>query len=129
MSDEEAPTRERLIALGFPVADADAVLTRGERDEWRASDKDARRAFVTARYRVLQYVGDNLGDFLGHENDTPQARRRMTAPYDAFWGERWFAIPNPSYGSWEGALSRGLPTGSPADSVRAARRRGLRLDR
>lgn len=129
MGDEEAPTRDRLLALGFPVADADAILTRGERPEWAPSDKDTRRAFVADRYRILHYVGDNLGDFLGHENDTPEARRRLTAPYDAFWGVRWFALPNPSYGSWEGALTRGLPQGSPADSVAAARRRALRLDR
>lgn len=129
MADEEAPTRARLAALGFPVADDDAILPRGERPEWRASDKDARRAFVASRYRVLQYVGDNLGDFLGHENDTPEARRRLTAPYDAFWGVRWFALPNPAYGSWEGALTRGLPQGSPADSARAAKRRALRVDR
>ncbi len=126
---EEAPTAARLAALGFPIADGDAVLVRGERPEWAASDKDPRRAFVTANYRVLHYVGDNLGDFLGHENDTPAARRALTAPYDAWWGVRWFALPNPTYGSWEGALTRGLPSGSPADSARAAKRRALQVDR
>ncbi len=128
-ADEEAPTAARLAALGFPIADGDAILARGERPEWAASDKDTRRAFVADRYRVLHYLGDNLGDFLGHENDTPEARRQMTAPYDAWWGVRWFAFPNPSYGSWETALTRGLPPGSPADSARAAKRRALRLDR
>ena len=128
-ADEEAPTAARLAALGFPIADGDAILTRGERPGWAASDKDTRRAFVAGRYRILQYLGDNLGDFLGHENDTPEARRQMTAPYDAWWGMRWFALPNPTYGSWETALTRGLPAGSPADSARAAKRRALRVER
>ena len=128
-ADEEAATTARLVALGFPVADGDAVLVRGERPEWAASDKDARRAFVTGRYRVLHYLGDNLGDFLGRENDTPAARRALTSPYDAWWGVRWFALPNPTYGSWESALTRTLPAGSPADSARAAKRRALRVER
>ena len=27
----------------------------------------------------------------------------MMAPYAEWWGQRWFMLPNPTYGSWEPA--------------------------
>ncbi len=105
---EEADTRRNLAALGFPLdADEDGVLTRGERPAWAASDKGPRRADVAARYRILQLVGDNLGDVLSGEDAAVAARDALVAPYDAFWGTRWFLLPNPTYGSWESAITRG----------------------
>jgi len=122
-ADEEASTARTLEALGFPVADGDAVLTRGERPEWVASDKGPRRAFVAARYRVVQYVGDNLGDFVSGENATVEARAALAASYEGFWGTRWFMLANPTYGSWEGALTQGATT---PEAARAAKVRALR---
>ena len=29
---------------------------------------------------------------------------REVEPYAGWWGTRWFMLPNPQYGSWEGAL-------------------------
>ena len=122
---EEAPTVASLRRLGFPAADSGAVLTRGERAEWAAADKGARRAFVTATHRVVLYVGDNLGDFVSGEAAPVAARDALVAPYEAYWGTRWFMLPNPTYGSWEGALTRGT-TG--ADAGRAAKRAALRVE-
>ena len=122
-ADEEASTARTLEALGFPVADGDALLTRGERPEWAASDKGPRRAFVAARYRVVQYVGDNLGDFVSGENATVEARAALAASYEEFWGTRWFMLANPTYGSWEGALTQGTAT---PEAARAAKVRALR---
>jgi len=31
-------------------------------------------------------------------------RRRLAEQYDDYWGTRWIVLPNPQYGSWEGAL-------------------------
>jgi acid phosphatase len=99
----EAATRENLRRLGFPVEDApDAVLTQGERPGW--TPKRARRAWVAERYRVLLLVGDNLGDFAPSVDTTLAARQQMADRYEAFWGTRWIALPNPQYGSWRGTL-------------------------
>jgi acid phosphatase len=99
----EAATRDNLRRLGFPVVDApDAVLTQGERPGW--TPKRARRAWVAERYRVLLLVGDNLGDFAPSPDTSLAVRQRRANQYEAFWGTRWIALPNPQYGSWRGAL-------------------------
>lgn len=103
--DEEAATRRNLEALGFPIAtDYDAVIARGERPEFAPSDKAPRRAVVAERFRIVQQIGDNLGDFLSGVDTTVEARLALVEPYESWWGERWFVLPNPQYGSWESAL-------------------------
>jgi acid phosphatase len=98
----EAATRDNLDALGFPVEDdPDAVLTQGEKPGWEP--KAPRRAWVAERYRVLLLVGDNLGDFVEPADTTLAVRQRRADSYEEFWGTRWIALPNPQYGSWEGA--------------------------
>lgn len=98
----EGATRDNLRRLGFPVEDdPDAVLTQGEKPGWEP--KEPRRKWVAERYRVLLLVGDNLGDFVEPADTTLAARQRMADNYEKFWGARWIAMPNPQYGSWEGA--------------------------
>ena len=36
--------------------------------------------------------------------NTPEGREQAIEPYLAWIGERWFVLPNPTYGSWEPAL-------------------------
>lgn len=101
----EAATRRNLEAYGFPLVGAgDVVLTRGERPGWDTSDKEMRRRAVAERYRVLLLVGDNLGDFLPGVERTPGERAEMVEAHASYWGTRWILLPNPQYGSWEGAL-------------------------
>ena len=101
----EEATRNNLARLGFPMAEGeDVVITRGEREEWADSDKGPRRAAVAERYRVLLLVGDNLGDFLDGVDASVAEREALAAPYADYWGTRWILLPNPQYGSWEGAL-------------------------
>lgn len=113
-------TVDNLKVLGFPLSEPeDTVLTIDEAQGW-TSAKSTRRQFVGERYRVLLLLGDNFGDFLDGGNDTVAARAGLFEPFRAWWGQRWFMLPNPSYGSWEGALTRG------ADDPTAAKRRALR---
>ncbi len=118
-STEEADTRANLLALGFPIDERDGfdcVLTAGEH-----GDKAARRRVVAARFRIVQLLGDNLGDFAAGmepaKGETPQQRvaasvaaerRRadLVAARSEWWGRRWILIPNPAYGSFE-AVVRG----------------------
>lgn len=104
---EEAALRSNLTALGFPIADAyDNVLTRGERTEW-TSDKTSRRTFVAGNYRVLILLGDDLNDFVAAAGKSIADRQELLNRYDAMWGQKWFVLPNPIYGSWERATAAG----------------------
>lgn len=102
-ADVEASTRDNLTVLGFPVDDApDAVLTQGEKNGWES--KTARREWVAERYRILLLVGDNFGDFASEVDTSLAARQRKSQSFQKYWGTRWIVLPNPQYGSWEGAL-------------------------
>lgn len=119
----EAATRRNLAAEQFPLdAALDTVLVRGERPEWSASAKGPRRAFVARHYRILLLIGDDLGDFVVDASGTPAERRTRAAAQSEWWGRRWIMIPNPTYGSWERAI-----TGSAPDPI-AARRSALQYE-
>ena len=49
-------------------------------------------------------VGDQLGDFVDVAANTVPGRKQAIAPYLDWVGQRWFVLPNPTYGSWEPAL-------------------------
>jgi acid phosphatase len=99
----EAATRRNLEAAGMPVDPrVDTVLSRGEREEW-TSDKSSRREWVAERYRIVLLVGDDFNDFVPARLPGPE-RDRLVERYRDRWGEGWIVLPNPNYGSWEGAL-------------------------
>lgn len=109
----DAATRNNLAATGFPLdPDMDTVITQGEREEWRSSDKTPRRAFVAKDYRILLLIGDNFGDFTGASRGTVEERSRSAEGFAPYWGKKWIVLPNPQYGSWEAAtfdFEYGLP--------------------
>jgi len=101
-SQEEA-TRRNLTQWNFPLDDKlDTLYCLGEKPEW-SSDKGTRREVIAKSYRVLMLFGDDLGDFLSDVKKSPEERRKLAEKYSANWGERWIVLPNPAYGSWEGA--------------------------
>ncbi|MCB1554508.1 MAG: acid phosphatase [Xanthomonadales bacterium] len=103
---ERAPTVANLRALGFPVReDGSNVILQGD-PRAPGEDKGTRRRWVGERYRVLLMLGDNLGDFIDGSRADHPSRNALIAPYESWWGERWFMLPNPSYGSWESAIRR-----------------------
>jgi predicted secreted acid phosphatase len=53
---------------------------------------------------VLMQFGDQIGDFVDVAANTPEGRRAAIEPYASWIGERWFVLPNPTYGSWEPSL-------------------------
>ena len=64
------------------------------------SDKGPRRAAIAADYRVLLLIGDDINDFFTPPA-TLEGRQQMLDRYAQFFGDRWFLVPNPMYGSWE----------------------------
>jgi 5'-nucleotidase (lipoprotein e(P4) family) len=93
-------TRQNILRVGIP---ADEVLCRTDRAN---GSKDPRFTAVQngvapstlPPLNVVMWVGDNIQDFPG----LTQAAIR-TAPDSSFaaFGERFIALPNPMYGSWE----------------------------
>ena len=73
-------------------------------DAGGGSGKDARRWAISARYCVIAQVGDQLGDFTDLFNDPAlsleQRRAAIGTPdFEIMWGEGWFMLPNPVYGT------------------------------
>ena len=104
---EKAETMANMEKLGFARADDPAAfLLLGEQPDW-VSDKTSRRALLAKSHRIVMLLGDDLKDMLPAQ--TVNALRRDSDPaaykqYLARFGERWFILPNPVYGSWERAL-------------------------
>lgn len=101
-------TWRNLKQLGFPLEEErhQLLLLNGS-DDW-GWDKATRRAYVARQYRVLQVVGDGLGDFIGSTATmTLEEQRHASSQYLEYWGERWFMLPNPVYGDWEKAILNG----------------------
>lgn len=125
--EERQQTVDNLRALGFPLAaDQSNLLLLGD-PRGAGSEKSARRRWVAAHYRVLLLLGDNLGDFVDQGSLGIAARDALVEPYRGWWGERWIMLPNPSYGSWEGAILRDCDAALGADPV-ACRRAALRYE-
>ena len=106
-ADQAEATLDNLRKAGFPVRDASQFLGLGtvvDGCESEGSEKACRRQLVGRSHRVLMQFGDQLGDFVAIVANTPQGREQAIRPYLNWVGERWFVLPNPSYGSWEPAL-------------------------
>jgi 5'-nucleotidase (lipoprotein e(P4) family) len=66
--------------------------------------KDPRRAAISVRYCVIAMAGDQLGDFsdLFNARGLAVAERRRaaaTGPLASLWGNGWFVLSNPVYGT------------------------------
>lgn len=100
-------TLSNLRKAGFPVKDASQFLGLGmvvDGCESEGSEKGCRRQLVGRKHRVLMQFGDQIGDMVTVVANTQNGREQAVRPYLGWVGERWFVLPNPSYGSWEPAL-------------------------
>lgn len=100
-------TLGNLRKAGFPISDVSQFLGLGtfvEDCEQMGSEKGCRRQLVGRTHRVLMQFGDQIGDMVTVLANTREGREQAVAPYLGWVGERWFVLPNPSYGSWEPAL-------------------------
>ena len=106
--DLNEATLDNLRQLGFPIAHGENVFlglgTVVQGCEQNGSEKGCRRELVGRTHRVLLQIGDQIGDFVDVNANTADGRRGAVEPYAGWIGERWFVLPNPTYGSWEPAL-------------------------
>lgn len=124
-------TLANLRTLGFPVADDSVYLGLGTEVPGCTqvgSDKGCRRQLVAQKYRVLMQVGDQFTDFLQVEDNTLAARDALLDKHQGWVGSRWWILPNPTYGGWEGA-SFNNAWSLPADLRNAAKREALEVAR
>ena len=120
-------TIANLKAVGLPVADDSVFLGLGtvvEGCEQNGSEKNCRRQLAGRKYRVLMQFGDQLGDFVQVVANTREGRGALYGEYEDWFGERWFMLPNPTYGSWEPALFNN-DWSQPRDARRQAKRGAL----
>jgi len=102
-AEVEADTRQNMERYGFPMGgNVDTFLMQGEKPEWTGA-KGARRAVVTADYRVLLNIGDNFGDFDDSYRSSEADRLKAFEANRARWGREWLMLANPSYGSFDTA--------------------------
>ena len=103
----QAATLANLKSAGLPVKDDSVFLGLGtfvEDCEQHGSEKNCRRRLAGQQYRVLMQFGDQLGDFARIDANTVEGRAALFAEYRDWFGERWWMLPNPTYGSWEPAM-------------------------
>jgi 5'-nucleotidase (lipoprotein e(P4) family) len=118
-------TRANLEAVGF--ADATTTANFLFRDKANGLDtKGQRRALVAQKYRILMLIGDNLGDFHEGYKSSLDARKALYNQFADYWGSRWIMIANPTYGSWEQAISNFDNALVPAE-IREKKLESLRL--
>lgn len=97
----------RSLGLDAPTLEAD-MMVRLERPDWN-SEKLSRRQQIASQYRIVLNIGDDLADFIPDMRREALAERERTrCRHRDWWGQRWFMIPNPMYGSWQRALGRDL---------------------
>lgn len=96
---EQEYTIQNLAKLGIKTDDYH-VLLKDEYKNW-TSNKQVRREILTEQYRILMIIGDDLNDFVNNAiNLDSQEKYKHFIDYYNFFGERWFLLPNPKYGSW-----------------------------
>jgi 5'-nucleotidase (lipoprotein e(P4) family) len=108
VAKSDDPTVEQLRELKLPLDPVgDRLLCSKDSKE---SDKTARRRICATKFRVLLQFGDQLGDFLQIPAGSADlgGREKLFLAHESMWGERWFQLPNPMYGSWEAAVGYGV---------------------
>jgi len=124
-------TIANLTAVGMPVKDDSVFLGLGtfvEGCEQNGSEKNCRRRLAGQKYRVLMQFGDQLGDFAEIVANTPDGRDALYEEYADWFGERWYMLPNPTYGSWEPAMFNNA-WDKPAATRRQSKLDGLQLSK
>jgi 5'-nucleotidase (lipoprotein e(P4) family) len=96
------------------------------------SDKSSRREAVKSRgHDIVMLIGDNLGDF-SEKWDKPattEDRKSDVSAQRSAFGNTFIVLPNPVYGTWEGAMQGYRRDYSPSqlDSLRRSALRPAKI--
>jgi 5'-nucleotidase (lipoprotein e(P4) family) len=105
---QKQATVDHISEVGIET-DIDHVLLAKERPGWDR-EKLTRREHIAKSHRVIMLLGDDYGDFVACSRASPRipctgpATRASRADdldtYKNYWGNGWYILPNPMYGSW-----------------------------
>lgn len=100
---EKEGTVTNLKQLGFPEVNDETLLIRTDNS---SSSKEPRRRAISAKYRVVLLMGDDLNDFSDFFENSKTVESRIAAVEQnkAQFGTHFIMLPNPMYGHWEDAL-------------------------
>lgn len=97
---QKQATIDNLKSAGFPDATDETVLLRQ-----KESSKEPRRQSISAKYRIVLLMGDNLDDLSNvFERKSVDDRFAEVDKAREFWGKKFIVLPNVMYGSWESAI-------------------------
>ena len=104
----EQGTIDDLREVGIET-DADHTFFANERPGWDR-EKVVRREYLAGSHRILMVIGDDYADFVAcargsfrnpcTEPATRESRAEALETYNHYWGNGWYILPNPMYGSW-----------------------------
>jgi 5'-nucleotidase (lipoprotein e(P4) family) len=100
---EKDGTATNLRKLGFPDVTDQTLLVRTDPN---SSSKEPRRQSVSARFRIVLLMGDNLNDFaeIFENSKTVDSRIAAVEQNKSQFGTRFIVLPNAMYGDWENAI-------------------------
>lgn len=101
--EEKEATAANLKKLGFPDVSDQTLLVRTDP---KTSSKEARRQGVSAKFRIVLLMGDNLNDFadIFQQSKTVADRLAAVEMNKSQFGTRFIVLPNVMYGDWESAI-------------------------
>ena len=99
---EQEWTIRNLDKLGV-MTDDRHVLMKSEKPQWRTSEKDGRReSLINSGFELVMLIGDDSNDFLnGVYKASIEERTKIIKAKQHLWGEKYFVLPGPTYGSWK----------------------------
>lgn len=97
---QKQATIDNLKSAGFPDATDETVLLRQ-----KESSKEPRRQNISAKYRIVILMGDNLDDLSNlFERKLVDERFAEVDKVRELWGKKFIVLPNAMYGTWENAI-------------------------
>ena len=100
---QKQETATNLKKLGFPNVNDQTLLVQ---TDLKNSTKEPRRQSVSAKFRIVLLMGDDLNDFsdVFENSRTVESRAAAADRYQEEFGKRFIMLPNPMYGNWENAI-------------------------
>jgi 5'-nucleotidase (lipoprotein e(P4) family) len=97
---QKQATMDNLKSVGFTDVSAENVVLRTAE-----SGKENRRKAISAKYRIVLLMGDNLDDFSeAFEKKSVADRFAEVDKIKDIWGKRFIMLSNAMYGTWENAV-------------------------
>lgn len=97
---QKQATIDNLKSAGLADISADNVMLRTVE-----SGKENRRKTISAKYRIVLLMGDNLDDFSDvFEKKSVADRFSEVDKVKDLWGRKFVVLPNAMYGTWESAI-------------------------